>query len=386
MTSNKQFIQQEISRGIKAFKKGKKKIAWLHFQAALREDDENITALLWLAFLADDYDKRRFLLERVLVVDPDNQRAKDGLAWLQEKHPDDPDATDETISKQTITETEDSSVEARGNYSDASGGELENLIKQRLHDTLGTSELKEKAKKGTIAQRARRRIGPLLLLLVFGTILIGTILRGQWPGASDLQAASQATDTDHPPQVVFVAITKQAETLIAQAPTATPTATNLPTITPSPTSVSLTATTEPLAYSPKSESERWIEVDLSEQLVTAWEGTTPVMNFTASTGLPHTPTLVGQFRVYQKYVGTRMSGPGYDLPNVPFTMYYDRGYAVHGAYWHDNFGEPMSHGCVNLSPEDAEQIFHWAGPIIPDGASQATASYNNPGTLIVVHQ
>ena len=127
-------------------------------------------------------------------------------------------------------------------------------------------------------------------------------------------------------------------------------------------------------------------MDLSEQLVTAWEGTTPVMRFVASTGLPHTPTRVGKFRVYQKYVATRMIGPGYNLPDVPFTMYYDGGYAVHGAYWHDNFGEPMSHGCVNLSPEDAEKVFSWAGPVIPEGASQATASADNPGTLIVVHQ
>ncbi|OQA18217.1 MAG: putative L,D-transpeptidase YciB precursor [Chloroflexi bacterium ADurb.Bin360] len=70
--------------------------------------------------------------------------------------------------------------------------------------------------------------------------------------------------------------------------------------------------------------------------------------------------MVGTFSIYVKYLATPMSGPGYYLPNVPHTMYFYRGYAIHGAYWHNNFGTPMSHGCVNLSLPDAEWFYNFA--------------------------
>ena len=107
-------------------------------------------------------------------------------------------------------------------------------------------------------------------------------------------------------------------------------------------------------------SEKWIDIDLSRQRVTAYVGQTPVYSALASTGTWRTPTVVGTFRIYVKYRYTPMSGPGYYLPNVPHTMYFYRGYAIHGAYWHNNFGTPMSHGCVNLSLPDAEWFYNWA--------------------------
>jgi LysM repeat protein len=106
--------------------------------------------------------------------------------------------------------------------------------------------------------------------------------------------------------------------------------------------------------------EKWIDIDLSEQRVTAYEGRTAVYSAIASTGTRRTPTVVGTYHVYAKYRYTGMSGPGYNLPNVPHTMYFYRGYAIHGAYWHNNFGTPMSHGCVNLSLPDAEWFYNWA--------------------------
>jgi LysM repeat protein len=106
--------------------------------------------------------------------------------------------------------------------------------------------------------------------------------------------------------------------------------------------------------------EKWIDINLSAQRVTAYEGQTAVYSAIASTGTWRTPTVVGTYRVYAKYRYTGMSGPGYNLPNVPHTMYFYRGYAIHGAYWHNNFGTPMSHGCVNLSLPDAEWFYNWA--------------------------
>ncbi|MGC8837757.1 MAG: LysM peptidoglycan-binding domain-containing protein [Anaerolineae bacterium] len=116
--------------------------------------------------------------------------------------------------------------------------------------------------------------------------------------------------------------------------------------------------------------EKWIEVDLSSQTLTAYAGGTPVFSAVISTGLPRTPTVTGEFRIYAKYRSAPMSGPGYYLPNVPYIMYFYRGYALHGTYWHNNFGQPMSHGCVNLRTSDAEWLYNWA-PV---------------GTLVRIHQ
>ena len=111
---------------------------------------------------------------------------------------------------------------------------------------------------------------------------------------------------------------------------------------------------------PAPTGDRWIDVNLSAQRVTAYVGNTPVHSTLASTGLAATPTVAGQYRIYVKYVSTLMTGPGYYLPNVPYTMYFYRGYGLHGTYWHSNFGYPMSHGCVNLPTAEAEWFFNWA--------------------------
>lgn len=107
-------------------------------------------------------------------------------------------------------------------------------------------------------------------------------------------------------------------------------------------------------------SGKWIDINLSQQRITAYVGQTPVYSAIVSTGTWQYPTVVGTYSVYVKYRYTPMSGPGYYLPNVPHTMYFYRGYAIHGAYWHNNFGTPMSHGCVNLSLGDAEWFYNWA--------------------------
>ncbi len=111
---------------------------------------------------------------------------------------------------------------------------------------------------------------------------------------------------------------------------------------------------------PVSDSGKWIDVNLSQQRITAYVGQTAIYSAIVSTGTWRTPTVVGTYNIYVKYRYTPMSGPGYYLPNVPHTMYFYQGYAIHGAYWHNNFGTPMSHGCVNLSLGDAEWFYNWA--------------------------
>lgn len=105
---------------------------------------------------------------------------------------------------------------------------------------------------------------------------------------------------------------------------------------------------------------RQIVVDLSDSRVYAYEDGQLRYNALASTGLPRTPTVQGNFNIYLRYESQTLSGPGYYLPDVQSVMYFFQGYALHGTYWHNNFGQPMSHGCVNLTNEDALWFFNFA--------------------------
>ena len=114
---------------------------------------------------------------------------------------------------------------------------------------------------------------------------------------------------------------------------------------------------------------KWIDIKLVSQSLVAYEGQRAVYWATVSTGTAWTPTPKGRFRIYSKLRSGTMAGPGYYLPNVPHIMNFYGGYAIHGTYWHNSFGWPMSHGCVNLRVSDAQWIYNWA-PV---------------GTLMVIH-
>ncbi len=114
---------------------------------------------------------------------------------------------------------------------------------------------------------------------------------------------------------------------------------------------------------------KWIEVILDEQRLIAWEDGQMVMTTLVSTGAQDTPTVRGVFRIYRKLDSQRMRGRDYDLPDVPHVMYFKGGYAMHGTYWHNNFGQPMSHGCVNIPTGKAAWLYGWAPQ----------------GTVVVVH-
>ncbi len=105
---------------------------------------------------------------------------------------------------------------------------------------------------------------------------------------------------------------------------------------------------------------REIVVDVSDSRVYAYENGVLVRNVLGSMGRAVTPTVLGRFTVQRKYVSQAMSGPGYYLPGVPYVMYFYAGYALHGVYWHANWGQPMSHGCVNLPTPEAEWFFNFA--------------------------
>ncbi|MBO6933718.1 MAG: L,D-transpeptidase [Deltaproteobacteria bacterium] len=120
------------------------------------------------------------------------------------------------------------------------------------------------------------------------------------------------------------------------------------------------------------EDGRWIHVNLDEQTIVAYQGDTPVFASLVATGKEGYDTPTGTFRIRHKYVSITMRGDDptdgvYDVAEVPWTMYYHRSYALHGAYWHDSFGNVRSHGCTNIAPADARFLFTWTTPRLPDG-------------------
>lgn len=138
----------------------------------------------------------------------------------------------------------------------------------------------------------------------------------------------------------------------------------------------------------------WIEVSILEQTLVAYEGERAVYATLVSTGAgglgdpeeTHA-TIRGTFLIHTKHVTATMSGEQtgdeFDLRDVPYVQYFQDGYAFHAAYWHDSFGRPKSHGCINLSPEDARWLFHWTGPAVPPAWHSALSL--SDGTLVYIH-
>lgn len=183
---------------------------------------------------------------------------------------------------------------------------------------------------------------------------LGLILWSLRPPAANPIPTAATAERPVPPPSTPKALSASAESVDSAPPRPSP--------APSPSA----PTPRPTLPTPRRTLEgppfpgRWIRVDLSDQELVAYEGERPVLRTLVSTGRPQTPTVLGTYRIYLKLRSQTMTGPGYRLPHVPYVMYFYKGYALHGTYWHNNFGRPMSHGCVNLPTSIAEQLYHWA--------------------------
>jgi lipoprotein-anchoring transpeptidase ErfK/SrfK len=144
--------------------------------------------------------------------------------------------------------------------------------------------------------------------------------------------------------------------------------------------------------------EKWIDVNLKTQTLVAYEGDKAVFATAVSTGREdkedkekdhHTPP--GTFRIREKHIAATMDGDvatdgPYSIEDVPWIMYFNGSYALHGAFWHNNFGRQQSHGCVNLAPLDAKTLFNWTEPKLPENWHGVMATTEKPGTRVVVHE
>jgi len=140
--------------------------------------------------------------------------------------------------------------------------------------------------------------------------------------------------------------------------------------------------------------EKWIDINITKQVLVAYEGEKAVYATLISSGEAGLDdpektksTKRGIFRIHTKYLTTTMDsdvvGEEFELRDVPYVQYFEEGYALHGAYWHDGFGQPKSHGCVNLAPEDARRLFWWTEPQVPPGWHGVAKSLT--GTVVFVH-
>jgi lipoprotein-anchoring transpeptidase ErfK/SrfK len=337
--------QKALRKARAALRNGDKKAAYAWAKHAAKLTPQKEDPWLILAAASKPETSIKFL-QRALRINPSSGRAKQGMAWAQKK-----------LAEQG----------------------------KRVRVTRVTAQ----------KARPREKQKKTLPLLFFGALLLICLVAGVFltfnptPVKALLGEAPTATATvlaQHWAQgtIAKPTYTPSATPTFTASPTATqtpsPTSTQTPTPTFTPTQTNTprpthtlnptpTAPPPPTAPIPTEGEEHWIEVNLSQQRLYAYAGNTLIRSFVVSTGLPQTPTVTGRFHVYLKYVSTTMTGPGYYLTNVPYTMYFHGSYGIHGTYWHNNFGTPMSHGCVNMRSDEA----HWLYDFSP------------LGTLVYVH-
>ena len=302
-------------------------------------------------------------LNRAIQINPQSQKARQGIIWAT-KRLQTISAAGETIRLQTIP--------VRPQTSQSVENTRQILPKQQL-----------------VPSKPKTKWMPILLFWVglFVVFCISSVTVSAFAGSwmlsrrvnSTLQPAQVSVKFYQPPTATAPLPPSPTPTQIP-----TPTPTSLPTLTPTlpplPTPIIPTAVpvvpaipvtplpTQPAPvpqYDTPSQyvpggGERWIDVNLSQQKLYAFEGNKVVNSFLMSSGVAAHPTVTGQYHIYVKYRFDDMRGPGYFLPNVPYVMYFFDGYGIHGTYWHHNFGHPMSHGCLNLSIPDSAWMYGWA--------------------------
>jgi lipoprotein-anchoring transpeptidase ErfK/SrfK len=336
-------VSELMDRGRQAAQMGQSARARRFFAAAIEIDPSSEDAWLERAKVLNDPQEVMAHLARVLTLNPENQEARAALRSARRE-----------------------------------AGNLPPYVPTTLPPAVASSAPIPRPLTPVRSEKKRRSSYPILVLAALIVIFLCLLAVLLTDAPQTVVAALLPTDTPTPtptftPTPTYTPTPTPTPTFTptpTYTPTPTPTNTPTPTKTPTPTNTPTPSVTPTRVPEDKSKAGKWIEIDLSQQRIYAHEGQKQVFTSIVSTGTRYYPTIQGRFRVYAKYSATRMSGPGYNLPNVPWTMYFYGGYAIHGTYWHSNFGTPMSHGCVNMKINEAKWMFNWAPK----------------GTLVVVHR
>lgn len=310
---------------------------------AIKIDPNNEEPWLWLAAVSSPHASVAYL-QRALSINPNSKRARQGMHWAIKR------IRLEPIHKSpTKISTITSPITNQARVKTASLSPSKS--KRKPHLWIGIAVL--------LAVISCALVSPALGFYINSFFLKPEPLIAAQVGV--IKASNTPTPSSTPTITPSPTPTDTPTPTPTDTPTPTSTDTSTPTYTPYPTDTDF-PTSEPVEYElPEPGGEgRWIDVDLSDQVTYAYEGNEIVRSFIVSTGTWMHPTITGQYYIYVKYVYADMAGPGYYLPNVPYVMYFYDGYGLHGTYWHNNFGTPMSHGCINLTIPDSEWLFYWA--------------------------
>lgn len=347
-----------------ALKQGERSTARRLAAEAARLDARLEEPWLILAALAEPHASIDYL-NRALQINPASERARKGMHWA--------------VRRLRASQPPHLTRSAAGSEAAVIRGETLPVRIQRLKQTVLDSTqpilVRRPPKPATHVTPAKHpRLAATWWISALALVLVVCLGLLFWMLSPELKTALAVSPAAARPIGALFKPTITPTPTFTFTPTNTATSTATPTSTPSPTPTDTptpTPTETPLPTPTREfvseggpivvgDNEPWIDVNLTEQMVYAYVGRELVNSFLVSTGTWRTPTVTGQYRIYVKYRWTDMAGPGYYLPNVPFTMYFYKGYGLHGTYWHNNFGTPMSHGCINLRTEDAGWLFEFA--------------------------
>ena len=333
---------------------------------------------LWLAAVSGPQASLNYL-QRALAINPDSQKARQGLKWAAERQR----AASAIASSRAATQphrTQPSQPAPVGTpitTLTAVRQPAPQFVQQaESHSPRTIIESSIPSHQFILMRPVSRTPVPWVtaaLMVLFFWIL--------WTGVTPVAIAKAVFSGEEPVPIAEVVLEKATRT-----PTATPTNTPTPTSTPTPTPTDtptptptptytptpiptdtpepppsgLTAPSQPFPGLPAGvgADEKWVDVNLSLQSAYAYRGEVLASSFIVSTGTWLHPTVTGTFNVYLIFRYADMAGPGYYLPDVPYVMYFYESYGLHGTYWHNNFGTPMSHGCINFTIPDAGWLFN----------------------------
>lgn len=319
----------------------------------------------WLVLVASDPNPQDALAHarKAMEINPESARARRGVEWA--------------LGRVRQVQVANARVTIERNVQN---GAIKNLPKRVYKQAIPHSQLKTSRQNW---------LYPVILVgagcIVFGFAALFA-LTAKYPAVTSIVSSISTPMSTQENLWASVDIAKPTVTPIdvrafapqeADSPTSTSvtlvpplSASPVPTETPGTVAMEIIAdepvsqygsTAEPqVQYPAEGKSERWIDVNLSEQRVYAYEDDTVVNSFVVSTGVAQTPTVTGNYKIWIKVRVQDMSGPGYYLRDVPYVMFFYKDYGFHGTYWHNNFGTPMSRGCVNLTTLDSEWLYNWA--------------------------
>ena len=327
-------IEDQISRAKQAILQGDLLQAKSIAEQVLAEDANNVDALLILAGVSAPEESLGYLT-RVLDLDPQNATAREAMHWVSQQ------LRESSLARwqpEAAAQTAMPEIEATS------------LTRHKLNLLI-----------------------PLIIVVVcmlviqlhtMGVFLSPVAQAGRqfdrYDPAGLVKPSLMPTNTPTPTVTPTPTLTTTSTPTQTQTPTPTPTSTYTPTDVPQVTVTYVAEKVNPPEDPPDLSGTKWIDVNLSQQMLYAYVDDTVVASFLVSTGLPDTPTVTGTYYVYVKYLYADMRGPDYYLPDVPYTMYFYNDYGIHGTYWHNNFGQPMSHGCINMETSDAEWLYYWS--------------------------